>query len=529
MVNKHSKKIEEGHETVEFLFRRMRHKGDLPAFSKHIIEINSKLSSLKALNLSAMGDLANIILKDFSLTNKLLRVVNSAIYGNFSGRVATVSKAVMLLGFEKVRMIASTLLIFDHLENKSMAMELKEAAMESFMSGIIAMKLAEDLKMGRGEEAFICAMLYNLGKMLVICYFPEEYDAIRKLVNEDCVDEEKAVHSVLGISYSEVGMAVSRTWNFPDMIVRSMEKPPPGVIGSPKTEQEILRNLTNYANDLCDVIAKTEEPEWSKAVSEMANRYQKSVPLPVKEVENLLQSTSERIDHFSSIVRLDPKSSKLMNRLSSHLKTEDEHPPDQSSADEPSHHDVQIDKVSDLSKQSKVVTPEMARMIVSNGVNEIADAMKSSYSLNDVMYMILETMYRGCEFHRVIFCLKEVKETKMVARFGLGENAEHIVASFQIDISRSSDIFNIAITKGKGMMIEDAGAPNITKNLPAWYQSNIAAPAFLIYPLVIKGSTIGLFYADKNKKGSLLTGTQQKYMDDLYSMAVDVITQKHGG
>ncbi|MDP1990565.1 MAG: hypothetical protein Q8K00_06025, partial [Syntrophales bacterium] len=59
----------ESHSTVEFLMRRMRHKGDLPAFSEHIIEINSKLSSLTAITFSSAGDLSKIILKDFSITN----------------------------------------------------------------------------------------------------------------------------------------------------------------------------------------------------------------------------------------------------------------------------------------------------------------------------------------------------------------------------------------------------------------------------------------------------------------------------
>ena len=181
------KNAQSGHGTVEFL-RRMRHKGDLPAFSNHIIEINSKLSSLKAITLSATGDLAKIILKDFSLTNKLLRIVNSAVYGNLAGRVTTVSKAVMLLGFEKVRMIATALMIFEHLQNKSQAAELKEVAMESFLSGVIAMDLAEKMRMDRAEEAFICAMLRHLGKLLVICYFPEEYEAIKEQIRESGLD-----------------------------------------------------------------------------------------------------------------------------------------------------------------------------------------------------------------------------------------------------------------------------------------------------------------------------------------------------
>jgi len=154
----------ETHSTVEFLMRRMRHKGDLPAFSEHIIEINSKLSSLTAITFSSAGDLSKIILKDFSLTSKLLKVVNSALYATLSGNVTTVSKAVLLLGFEKIRMIAVTLMLFEHLQSKTQATELKEAAIGSFMSGLIAMDVADNMKLGGREEVFICAMLHSLGR-----------------------------------------------------------------------------------------------------------------------------------------------------------------------------------------------------------------------------------------------------------------------------------------------------------------------------------------------------------------------------
>ena len=231
--------------------RRMRHKGDLPAFSEHIIEINSKLSSLTAITFSSAGDLAKIILKDFSLTNKLLKVVNSSLYATLSGKVATVSKAVLLLGFEKIRMIAVTLLIFEHLQSKAQATELKEMAIGSCMSGLIAMDIAENMKLGGKEEVFICAMLHSLGKDAGHLLF-----AGRACRDQEAgwprrgFDEAMASQSVMGVTYTDLGMAVSRSWNFPDKIVRSMEVPPAGVIRQPRTENEILRNLSNYSNDL---------------------------------------------------------------------------------------------------------------------------------------------------------------------------------------------------------------------------------------------------------------------------------------
>ena len=175
----------------------------------------------------------------------------------------------------------------------------------------------------------------------------------------------------------------------------------------------------------------------------------------------------------------------------------------------------------------KIVTVQEQKLIVTNGINEIAGVMKGAYNLSDVMYMILETMYRGFDFNRVIFCLRDVKGTKMVGRFGLGEKSEEMIALFQIQIGQASDIFNIAISQGRGMIIADANAPNIVQNLPEWYRVSVAAPSFLIYPLFIKGKCLGLFYADRNCSGPLLTENQCIYMDHLRDIAVEVLTQKH--
>ncbi|NPU85224.1 MAG: HDOD domain-containing protein [Syntrophaceae bacterium] len=526
MTNQNETNAQSAHGTVEFLLRRMRHKGDLPAFSKHIVEINSKLSSLKAITLSATGDLAKIILKDFSLTNKLLKIVNSAVYGNLAGRVTTVSKAVMLLGFEKVRMIATALMIFEHLQNKSQAAELKEVAMESFLSGVIAMDLADKMKMGRAEEAFICAMLHHLGKLLVICYFPEEYEAIKEEIREKGLVEDKAARAIIGISFNELGMAVSRSWNFPDMIVRSMESPPPGIIEPPMTELERMRYLTHYAHDLCAAVSTSQEDGWGAAMSEMSIRYQKVIPLPVQQMETLLDSAAVKIDNFSGVVNLDKKSSTLLNKLSAHRKTDEKELPSGTPDDQRPQKEIAAGMMQSPPKSAAVLAQEKKR-IVTSGISEIADVMKGSYNLSDVIYMILETMYRGFEFNRVIFCLRDVSGKKVTGRFGLGERSEEMVALFQIQIGQASDIFNIAISQGRGIIIADANAPNIIQNLPAWYQASVAAPAFLVYPLTIKGKCLGLFYADRNESGPLLTESQCLQMEDLRDMAVEVITQKH--
>jgi HD-like signal output (HDOD) protein len=514
------------HSTVEFLMRRMRHQGDLPAFSENIIEINRKLSSLTAITFSSAGDLSKIILKDYSLTNKLLKVVNSALYATLSGKVATVSKAVILLGFEKMRMIAVTLMIFEHLQNRTQAAELKEAALGSCMSGMIAMDVADNMKLGGREEAFICAMLRNLGKMLAICYLPEEHAEIKKRMAGNGFDEAVASRSVMGITYTGLGMAVSRSWNFPEKIVRSMEAPPDGVIAPPRTENEVLRNLSNYSNDLLSCFMNTRDDERTAALSDMSIRYHSSIPLPVEQMESVITSAVTKIDTYSDIIRMDRKSSAFMKKLLQPSPGRLREPDEAKAAGNPQRRTVSAMPLPDASRPSETVREQQAA-ILDDGLHEIADVMTGSYSLGDVIYMILETIYRGFEFNRVIFCLMDATKSKMVARFGLGENADEMVKHFQFLTGRSSDIFNVGISQAKGIIIDDATAPNIIRNIPEWYREIIGAPSFLIYPLTVKGGCIGMLYADRKEKGRLLTDEQMNYMESLRDRAVEAITNKH--
>jgi len=575
--------VGETHSTVEFLMRRMRHKGDLPAFSEHIVEINSKLSSLTAITFSSAGDLAKIILKDYSLTNKILKVINSAFYVTLSGKVATVSKAVLLLGFEKIRMIATTLLIFEHLQSKTQATELKEVAIGSCMSGLIAMDVADNMKLGGKEEVFICAMLHSLGKMLAICYLPEEHAEIKKRMAQKGFDETMASQSVMGVTYTDLGMTVSRSWNFPDKIVRSMEAPPAGVIAQPRTENEVLRNLANYSNDLFSSFMNTQDDDRTAALSDMSIRYQNSIPLHVEQMESVITSSMTKIDTYSDIIRADRKNSVFLKDLiqrqqSQHMqnkrresqrreadegKTTGSPEPRTAPAIPASTASLPSDKVKeqpadvradDLREMADVMavkaagspeprtTPaipastaslpsdkvkEQPADILTDGLREIADVMAGNYILSDVMYMILETMYRGFEFYRVIFCLMDTAKSKMAARFGLGENADDIVKRFQFLTGQNNDIFNVGISQAKGIIINDVAAPNIFRNIPEWYQKIVGAPSFLIYPLAVKGGCIGMFYADKKEKGRLLTDEQLDYMEKLRNMAIEAITKKH--
>lgn len=493
----------------------MRHKGDLPAFSQHVVEINKKLSSLHSINFSSAGELSNVILKDMSLTNKLLKIVNSSYYGNVSGKVTTISRAVFLLGAEKVRMAAASLMILDHLQNKSQADDLKDAALSSFLSGVIARDVADKMMFSAKEEVFICALLHNLGKHLVICYFPEEYQEIKNVIALKGVDEQTASKTILGVSYSELGMGVTKSWGFPQSITDSMDVIRESADPTLENEAGVLKSIANYASDLCAAAAHTDIAKRDEAIKAISEKYQLTIAIPANRSLNFIEDAATNIVQYADMFKITPSQSPLLRRLSA-VRKENNAPAAYTSQ---SHL---------MTEPERSLPPEAERAdILKNCMTEINETLSSAVNISDAIYVIIETMYRGFEFNRVVFCMLDQSQSKMSARFGFGENIDTILENFEFKISRASDYFNIAVMRLRDVIVDDSHLPGVRDNLPGWYTKIITAPSFLIYPLLIKDKCIGLLYADKKTSKILNNNDERDYMNILREKAVWAILHKH--
>ena len=528
----------EVHSTVEFLLRRMSRKKDFPAFSHHILEINEKASPSAANQASAL-QLANVILKDLSLTNKLLRLVNSAFYGQFSGKITSISRAVVLLGFVQVRMAAASLLLFEHLQNKTQMLELKDAAIGSFMSGLIAKDLARDAGMKGAEEVFICSMLHNLGKHLVMFCLTDEYKEIKATMGQDGMTEKKASRAVLGISYEELGVEVLKAWNFPAKIINTLRRLPPGEVAPPKSETETLQCISNLSNELCDVVRLFEAQDAGEALFALADRYKNSVPVSARKLRSLLKSARRKIEKYSEVLGINSDKSEFLGRLQVLMNLQLDAagplrltvlPGGDAFGDRRGQEKGEDGFEQDAAEEnSEIVRKENGSplSVLINGIQEIAAVLVGRYELNDIMFMVLETMYRGLGFNRVVFCLRDTRKPRVNARFGFGDDAQEIVGKFTFQlITKAYDFFNLAVSTGRDYFVEDVNAPHLSLHIPDWYRRDIGAPAFLLYPLVVKKVGIGLFYADRDHAGPIITEGQKLSLNTLRSQAIYAINQK---
>jgi len=511
---------DDSHSTLEFLLRRMRSKSDFPALSSTISDINRIVASDSA----SANKLTKAILQDFALTNKLLKLVNTASFGQFGGKINTISKAVVILGFETIRNIAMTLILLEFLQNKAQASQLKDEVISSFFTGLLAMQLSAGRNVRDGEEAMICAMFQNLGRLLATFYFFEESQEVARQM-EQGLSESQASQKVLGITYNDLGIGVVKTWNFPERLQVGMQRLSGDKIRKPRDELDQLTVTVNLANDLCAIAASTPLKEKEAALDKLIARYSETGNVSQQQLGKALDSGLKEIGVRALVLNLPTASSPVLKTISQwsgqEAAPEPPPPPDESLEGVTS-----LDLIAEESAEPETakVDPEA---VLSAGIQDVTNTLVSDFALNDVLQMVLEAMYRGMGFHHVMILVRDGKSNSMRARHGFGEQVDVLLPKFQFSLKFEPNVFHVALQKGADIVIEDVNAENITSKIPQWYHQGVDAQCFLLLPVMINAKPIGLFYADMRDANSLqITARQLGLLRTLRNQAVLAIKQK---
>ncbi len=516
--------------TVDFLLRRMQRKQDFPAISTNITQITRRSSSDTG---SSASELANIILKDYALTTKLLKLVNASYYGQFGNEITTISRAVIILGFEQVRAAALSIILFEHLQNNSQAKELKNAACGALMSGIISREQAcqmNHLDEESVETAFIASMFHKLGRQLTIYYFPEEYQEIKGLINNKGIKESQATMAVLGISYDHLGKAIAKEWQLPDVIVNSMQRLPDGSVAEAKTSDDRITHLACFSNELCEIGMNGKDSN-EDAITGLVERYGKSIGIKKKQVQSLIDSSKKEMMEFTRAININvsdvsifpetnPSQESTASKDSTYVTTEI---PAATGSNNEADNGIQHNTghVADTAIDTKDA--------LVRGIAEITDVMLSDFNLNDVLTMILENIYSGMGFTRVLFCIYDRKNSQIVGRFGLGKQIEEIATRFRGRIESGNDIVSSAVTKGKDFIVLDSNSDEYKDRIPPWLRKLTAPQTVVVYPLILNKRCIGLIYADTDDAATSISTEALGFFKTLRNQASMAIRQSQMG
>ncbi len=185
---------------------------DLPTLPTALQEV----SRLLELPNTTTDQVAKVISFDQVLAAKVLKMVNSPIYG-FPGRIGTVKHALVLLGFNVIRGLIISTSVYDDM-NRAMRGLWDHSVGCSLACG----ELARALGMKDPEEYAVAGLLHDLGKVVSALQLPEAKARVDAVVKEQDLLYIDAETQVLGFGHDRINAWLAEHWNLPPAIREGM-------------------------------------------------------------------------------------------------------------------------------------------------------------------------------------------------------------------------------------------------------------------------------------------------------------------
>lgn len=268
---------------------------DLPTLSSVVHRLHEMIRNPN----NSAADIGQLIAQDVALASTTLKLVNSAFYG-LSQKVNSVTHAIVILGFNKVKNIALAASILKAFENcKSTDFDYAGFWEHSIGTATAAEVLARSLRSSYADEAFISGLLHDQGKLILVQYFPEEFRRVRTLIDTNRITMHKAEQEVMGFDHSLVGTWLAEKWKFPEhlsLAIRMHHKP-----GMARQHNELIQ-IVHTADILCRAlnIGNGGDP----FISELDTHSWAQMNLSERRVDELLNDISTGMSNAAEFLEL---------------------------------------------------------------------------------------------------------------------------------------------------------------------------------------------------------------------------------
>ncbi len=200
---------------------------------------------------STARDLHEIIKGDPALSVKVLKVVNSAFYG-LPGQVASVDRAIILLGLSAVKNIAIAASIARLFKGRRISAEF--SASDLWRHSVAVAVAAHDIAKvsphpAMPDEIFVAGMIHDIGMMVERQAFPDEFTQVIEACVADGTSFMECERQIIGADHQAFGVGLTTKWKFPRHLRAAV-----GFHHSPESLSPELRNIALLIQ-LADVLS----------------------------------------------------------------------------------------------------------------------------------------------------------------------------------------------------------------------------------------------------------------------------------
>jgi HD-like signal output (HDOD) protein len=426
------------------LWKRMGEQGDFPSLSKTVQHLAETLQEEE----HNLTDVTTAILSDFALTQKVIRLANSAMYASIGGEITTVTRAAVVLGLDTISHLALGVRFVDTLSASSPDSATARTEMaKALVAGDVARNIAVKANLADSEEPVVCALMHHLGRLLLAFYFPEEWAAIQQLTASHSLTENRATAQVIGVTLDEISQETAHIWRLPKKISASMISSTQTATISIPGSTDWLKMLACFAGEAASILVK--KGDYGAQLKALSDRYSDALLISS---DTILASVNNAVATANDLILLE-------------------------------------------SIEAPQGKPANAKARLAAGVQETARALAEGMSFGSALNLVLETIYAGMGFNRVAAFLRDGDSFR--GKVGFGAAMPEALERMTFPETYAPDVFHVSLANKADVFIENSASKAAESSIPAWFAEALPdASAFVLLPMTFNGRAVGLLYGD---------------------------------
>lgn len=478
---------------------RTRETASLPEVIKLIEEL-----SLRAFSIS-VAELAEIIGRDTMVTAKVIQAANTFGFNPFGQPVTTVTQAIQVVGFNKVRNLALSMLLLEGAGTAASDGQRESAAL-ALCSGILAQTLAARRPEQDAEQAFVFACLRHYGRLLLASFLSEAFERVRhRPANQS---ENDACRETFGLTPAEVTLHFLSAARLPRPLLRCMQDHPPSHFhGAATSAEDELTALVAFSSALGEAIVspRADHAEFAAVAHELRERFATRLGLETDAVPGLLAAVDQNLKSFSRHYGVSASVGALA-RLHERRQAAAASPPRSAAL-----------------PNSPVVMPvelPVARATAAMPLPAAVAASDAAAILTDALVHLAalaagDPSAAGTTPERVL--VEAVRRAFALAdcihfsttdgrTFAADEGAGTLFAEIRgrpLVAVGTRDVFGICLARREDVLIRDTHDGKLKPFLPAWLESGGPVRSFLLLPVHDAAGVVGLLLGVRGPGESL--------------------------
>ncbi|MDH5784359.1 MAG: HDOD domain-containing protein [Chromatiales bacterium] len=412
--------------------------------------------------------LAGVVLKDASMTARVLKLANSVHYNPQRTPMSTISRAVIVLGFKTVRNMCLSISLVDAFVKGNARDRLTHSLGQAIHAAVQARSIACERKDDSPEEVFIATLLYHIGDMAFWCFSGEAGDELDEVMQRSALTPEQAQQQVLGFPLREVSRRLAEEWHLNPLLIQTLNHPnDSGARG---------RNIA-LAHEVVAAAAAHgwEAPETQQVMQEIGKLAGSETRRVIDQIHRNAREAAEIATYYgaASAARAIP-----LPGIS------------------PTTREVKAERGEEY--------PQPDGMLQLRILRELAALMESGGDLNMIIEMVMEGIYRGVGMDRVLFALVSPDKQAIRAKFAVGHGNESLQQRFHFSREPNrNNLFFEQIDRGGVAHAEGEGG---STSVDSTIRGVVGMGEFFSAAVTINGKNIGILFADRALSGRKLDG-----------------------